>query len=178
MNKLITLPSKSLTLSKEVLKERQSLDTKVMGLKPKLIKGLSEMQEIRDIQLLANKHGNEMNGVKEFKFKTNVPYTEKIMLEQGKFVTLCHTCNFTCHKVCSYANDIDKKKCSAMNSLGYCNVCSKKCKWDLHHNAPYYYECKTRIEEKTNLDLQKMFVNSQSNKSKQEQILCGLEQQF
>lgn len=63
--------------------------------------------------------------------------TKKTSVKPGEYTTLCTICNFTCHAVCAYANDEEKKNCCVMTKDGYCTVCPKKCFWDKHKNVQF-----------------------------------------
>ena len=55
---------------------------------------------------------------------------------EGKFTTLCLTCQFTCHEICEYGDDNQKADCIAMTN-GKCTMCKDKCPWTAHKNAQW-----------------------------------------
>ena len=127
MNKLISLPQKSLKLSKEVLKLRKELETIIENLSKELNVGLTQMESLR---LILNKVDIEKKNLNTSNFEIEVDESniEKIPLKPGQYTTLCHQCNYTCHEICYIKDDDNKINCSAMRN-SYCKIYPKKCIW-------------------------------------------------
>ena len=173
-DRLSNLSNKSLNLSKKVLETRDKIQNKIVELKPLieqcqfLIEGIKN--EIKYVSTLTD----IINKTKNYKVKFKTPKISKEYLKPGLYTTTCLLCNRTCYNNCPYA-DNEKKKCAAMDSNGYCTVCSKKCPWTLHTNVPYVIKY-TEIEEEVTLEeLKKKYFDSQKKLSLSEQIIKGKE---
>ena len=166
--------SVSLKLTREVLSERDRLQTILKGLEPQINEGLAQLDEMRQEELILQQREAEIQHNKEFKFEIEVQKHRKVDLEKGRHVTNCTHCNFTCHHNCAFANDEDKFKCSAMMN-GYCQVCPDNCKWDEHHNTPYTFEYYTEKETRTSEDLKAKYDMAIDGKTKAESVMAGLE---
>ena len=174
MNKLISLPQKSLTKSKEVLNERKEITVKIENLKLELENGLSKLNSVKEVLKDIKLAKKEINDSKNYVKIIEVPKVEKIQLPVGKYTTTCLKCNRTCHKFCAYSSNEDKIKCCAMRKE-YCIICEGKCHYKLHENTPYYYEYSTVKETITLEKLKELYCTSKSNLSNYEQIKNGLE---
>lgn len=150
----------SLQLTKEVLKERQRLETVIKGLQPQIQSGLSKIDEIQQERKTLEMRESEVLANKEFTYRVNMTKQIKIDLECGEYVTNCLTCNCTCHFPCHIPNDADKYRCWAMDSErmdSRCRICDGKCSWKEHVNNPYRFELYTEEVEKTSADLKKKY---------------------
>ena len=155
--KLLTLPKKSLQLSRAVLEQRKYLEEKVQILSRKLKVGLNKIEEIKDIIKMVLNLKGDIDDSKNFTKKITQPAIKKIAKDPNYYATTCLTCTKTCHKHCHIKDDDNKKKCSAMDDKGYCQYCPKKCFWDVHKNRDYYLE--DIIEEKTIIFRSKRRIN-------------------
>lgn len=144
----------SLQLSREVLKERQQLECTVTGLQQRIKDGIAKIDELHQEEQVLKEHEADIQKNKNFTYKVKIAKQRKIDISgQGKYVTNCQQCNFTCHKPCSFSNDSDKFKCVAMDRGGItaarCQICPGNCHWKMHNNNSYYYE--TYEEEETRM---------------------------
>ena len=166
--------SVSLQLTREVLSERDRLQTILIGLEPQINEGLAQLDVMRQEEIILQQREAEIEHNKEFKYEIEVQKHRKVSIEKGRHVTNCLHCNFTCHPNCAYANDEDKFKCSAMND-GYCQVCPDGCKWDIHNNTPYTFEYYSEKETRTSEDLKAKYDMAISGKTKTQSVMAGLE---
>ena len=65
-----------------------------------------------------------------------------------------------------------------MDKSGNCTNCQKKCSWDTHKNLPYIFKYSTVNKVVTQKDLEERYYNSLNQKTKREQILLGLRNEF
>ncbi len=146
-----TAQPRSLQLTREVLEERQRLETNVNGLQPQINQGLAKMEEMRKERKIIKDHEADIETNKEFKYKIKLIKQRKVNTPAKHYVTNCLTYNRTCHKSCIYSNSEDKYQCSAMDGGGpsnaSCTVCPGKCGWRKHVNNPYYFELYEQEEE-------------------------------
>lgn len=167
----------SLRLTKEVLKEREQLQTLLEGLNPQIIMGLNKIEEMRQEELILQHHEMEIETNKKFTYTVDIAKPRQIDLQgTGRHTTTCLRCNFTCHKDCAYANDIDKRSCCAMGPDGNCTVCTMHCLWSEHRNLPYLIEYENVTETRTSDDLKKKYEKAVSGKSRVEGMLVQHEE--
>ena len=168
--------SVSLRLTKEVLKERDQLQTVIEGLNPQITMGLNKIEEMRQEELILQHHEKEIETNKEFIYTVDVTKPHQIDLKgTGRHTTTCLRCNYTCHKDCAIADDREKHGCLAMNSDGNCGVCTLNCNWSEHRNLPYLIEYETVTETRTSDDLKKKYETAISGKSKVQGMIAQLE---
>ena len=168
--------SVSLQLTREVLKERERLQTLLEGLSPQITMGLNKIEEMRQEELILQQHEMEIETNKKFRYEVEISKPRKIDLTgTGKYTTTCLLCNFTCHNNCAYSNDSDKEKCCSMGPDGNCTVCTAHCHWTEHKNLPYLIEYETVTETRTSDDLKRKYEKAVSSKSKLEAMIVELE---
>ena len=169
----------SLQLTREVLEEREQLETTINGLHPQIRRGLAKLEEMRQEEEVLQQHEAEITTNKDFTYVVDITKQRKVDLQgTGIHVTNCLRCNYTCHKECRIPKDEDKHKCSAMGTNGFCTVCTKKCKWDQHVNNPYRYEVYTEQEQRTSEDLKKNYDQAVDGKTKKERMMTAMDIQL
>lgn len=171
--RIIKLKPKSLDKSKDVLKERQTLETRVELLSESLTKILNKVDEVKSVIKMVKNLKGDLNDSKNFKYKTKKVQLERIPIPDGQLTTMCKQCGITCHEKC-YCENERKYDCSAMNSNGYCNICKSKCHWSVHINCPYIIKEKWVEEEAEFADLKKKYTNSKSTLNVKIQMLQNL----
>lgn len=119
---------RSLTLTREVLAEREAHETLIIGLQQQVRVGLDQLNQLQQEEQILKQREAEINANENFTYEIDVTKFEQISLEgTGRNKTTCRLCTFTCHDDCIYPDNSQKKKCSAMSSDGQCKVCPKKC---------------------------------------------------
>ncbi|KAI7793934.1 hypothetical protein IRJ41_009432 [Triplophysa rosa] len=171
------MKTKSLSLTQEVLKERQQLETLVEGLQPQINAGLSKLDEIKKTSAALEQHKAEMDANKDFEYEVEVVLPKKIENTTGRFLTNCQKCYFTCHDNCVYANDMDKHMCYAMTD-GYCRICPGKCVWNVHFNQKYKWEYVPEKVKKTYDELKQRFEDAHGEVMSKEKIFQMLDTEF
>ena len=167
----------SLQQTREVLSERDQLQTILIGLEPQINEGLAQLNEVRQEEIILQQWQVEIEHNKEFKYEIEVQKHRKVSIEKSRHVTNCSHCNFTCHNDCPYAKDEDKYKCSAINN-GYCQVCPGRCRWDIHNNTPYTFEYYSEKETRTSEDLKAKYDMAISGKTRVQSVMAGLERKL
>lgn len=171
--KLNNLSTKSLTLSKAVLSERNNLNLSVENLQIQLQNGLNKMSSIRDLFDQIDSAQKIINGSKNFETITENDKVVKENLPSGTYTTLCVVCNFTCHQICGIPDDRDKRGCWAISG-DYCTQCPSKCHWTNHHNAPYIIKT-VKVKQKVTLeDLKKKYDDGNKNLSLSQRLMNGM----
>ncbi|XP_062578218.1 uncharacterized protein LOC134240122 [Saccostrea cucullata] len=155
--------AKSLTLTKEVLEEREKLQTILSNIQPQVSAGLTKLNELRDQISTFLKHKNDLKDNKDFTYETQTVKQIQEDLEKGVYVTNCLICNITCHYPCGIPDDGNKINCFAMTN-GFCRICEKKCKWDEHKNAKYRFRYETVTETRTYEEMKKNYEKARGEK--------------
>ena len=176
MTKLVSLPQKSLRLSKDVLKLRKELEIIIENLSKELNVGLTRMESLRII-LNKVKIENKNSNFNDFEIEVDDSNIEKIPLKPGQYTTLCHQCNYTCHETCYIKDNEQKMHCAAMSN-GYCRQCPKKCKWQVHKNAGYILQYFTHKKKVTFEEMKKQYCKGKKNINELEEIKKGLVRDF
>ena len=172
----------SLHLTRDVLEERQKLETLVEGLHTQIKDGIVKIDALNQEEKVLRSHEVDILQNKDFTYTVTVTKHRKIDITEGWYVTNCQNCNFTCHRVCAYSNDQDKHRCSAMNGRGVanasCRVCPGHCHWKLHRNNPYYFETYEDEETRTSAELKEHFHTASTKKSGVEGMISKLEREL
>ncbi|KAI9999577.1 hypothetical protein NQD34_018386 [Periophthalmus magnuspinnatus] len=170
---------KSLTLTKEVLRERKQLEETVEDLQRKIKEGLSKQDEIKQTEEQMKTHEAEIERNKDFivSLKVIKPVQEDIS-GTGNYITNCQKCHHTCHYPCGIADDSAKKGCAAMDQNGYCTKCPGKCIWSDHYNQKYRWEYKEVIEEKTAEEIKKKYLKGTKDKMTVQNLVSKLKEEY
>jgi GTP-binding protein EngB required for normal cell division len=178
IQQLVKIPRKSLTQSKEVLKERQSLENSIKNLSNSLQMGLRTMESIRQtLDAIQNANLN-INASKGFEVRTKVTVWKTIDAPVGQYTTTCVRCNRTCHENCSYGPGESKEGCCAIGGNGYCTECPGRCHHSIHQNLPILLVSEEKEVVVTDKDLEKRYYDEKSKLSKQAQYINGLKNDF
>ena len=168
----------SLQLTREVLREREQLESILNSIYPKLQNGFSKIDTLQKEETLLRAKDSDVLANKDFEYKVKVTKQQKKNLKTGTYVTNCLICNFTCHFPCGIPNDDDKFYCAAMDDGGpnnaKCNVCPRKCDWQHHVNNQFYFEIYEEEETRTSEDLLKRYNVAKGAKDAAEQVINGL----
>ncbi|CAF0939829.1 unnamed protein product [Rotaria sordida] len=156
----------SLTLTKEVLTERQHLEAIVQGIQPQIQFGLNKLEELRQEIQVIKAHGNDILQNKKFQYKIKMTKQRKIDLPSNTYVTNCIKCNYTCHYPCGIPNDKEKYNCDAMVNKGLnasCSICPGKCIWNSHFNNTYRFELYQEDETRTSEEMKKRYEKARND---------------
>ncbi|XP_026169512.1 uncharacterized protein LOC113134371 [Mastacembelus armatus] len=163
---LNTIETKSLTMTKEVLRERKQLENSVERLQEQVKVGLAKLEELRETSKILKENEAEISRNKDFEFYVTIKKPTQVDISgPGTFFTNCQQCSYTCHNNCPYANDADKKHCSVIGSNGYCTVCPGKCYWNVHFNQKYRWEYIEVKEKRTVKELQEKYLKATKGKT-------------
>ena len=162
--------SVSLTMTKDVLKQRDRLQAIIGGLQRRIQDCLSDMELLRQERMLMQKHEAAITANKKFEDFVDIPWYDTEKLSPGTFVTTCLHCNINCHFPCAFSDNDDKKYCGAMSGA-YCTVCEDHCHWSVHKNTGERFVKKFRREKRTLEDLKKKYESASSEKSALENMI-------
>ena len=131
-------------MHREVIQEREKLQTIVQGLQPQIQAGLTKIDVLLQKRKILSNSEAAILSKKNFTCEVTETRQRMVYLDPGTYVTNCLECNYTCHERCAYADDSDKYRCSAMGEgrgtrSAKCGVCIGKCSWDDHKNNNYQF---------------------------------------
>ncbi|XP_039905286.1 uncharacterized protein LOC120744789 [Simochromis diagramma] len=170
---------KSLTMTKEVLRERKQLENSVENLQEQVKLGLAKLEEIKETSEKLKEHEAEISRNENFEFEVTVkkPYHDDIS-RTGNYITNCQQCHATCHYPCAYANDADKRSCSAMGPDGYCTQCPGKCIWNVHFNQKYKWGYEDVKEKRTIKELEEKYREATGEKMTVQKVIDKLNAEY
>ncbi|XP_038574940.1 uncharacterized protein LOC119902684 isoform X2 [Micropterus salmoides] len=173
------IESKSLTMTKEVLREREQLENSVENLQEQVKVQLAKLEEIKETSEILKEHEAEMKRNKNFEFEVTVMKPFEVDFSgTGNYLTNCQQCHVTCHYPCPYANDADLRHCAAMGSDGYCTECPGKCFWNVHYNQKYKWEYKEVKEKQTVKKLKEKYLKASEAKRPVQALIDKLKAEY
>ena len=158
---------KSLTLTREVLKERQWLDAFIPGLQAHVRVGLYILDAIQQEEETLKFHEKYIMDYKNFTYYVTEQKIKRLHLPVGIHTTTCRKCNFTCHNNCPYSDDRSKANHSAVSG-GYCTVCPNRCHRFDHSIIRYCYDYYTEKLAKTYYAQKELYEKAVSRKRQAE----------
>lgn len=167
---LTCMEARSLQLTKEVLEERKQLEAIMQSLQPQIQAILGKIGTLQQEERIMEQHKADIAANRNFTYTVTEPKIEKHDTLPGQHVTNCLKCNFTCHKDCAFANNDEKRHCSAMSGE-YCEICPKKCHWSCHVNNPFWFDVTEVTVRKTYADLKKRYEAAMTGKSTKEGVV-------
>ncbi|XP_063819139.1 uncharacterized protein LOC135057170 [Pseudophryne corroboree] len=173
---LSKIETKSLTLTKEVLKERKKLQIMLQALQPQIKTGLMKLDEIRKTQDVLQHKKDRMAANEDFEYEVTTTDPVQEVITHG-FITNCQKCHFTCHYPCQIADDKEKYNCAAMCN-NYCTVCPGKCIWNVHYNQKYKWDYVTKTEKRTYEELKKNYEAASGEVMTAEKVFIQLNKEY
>ncbi|CAL8366411.1 unnamed protein product, partial [Boreogadus saida] len=168
---LKVIETKSLTLTKEVLRQRAQLEISIENIQIKVKLVLTKLEEIKKESQILQAHESAIADNKEFDYEVSVTRPVKVKTED--YSMNCEECNVTCHKSCWLKLCIDLVKtvvtflptippvtnvlCEAFTWSGKCKECKGECPPTKHAFKAFYWGSETVIEKKTYKDLKKKY---------------------
>ena len=162
----------------DVPTEHTRLETIVKNIEPKLDAGMSKLHQLRtEIDSVEN---NKSVIASEGDFEYSVKSVQQVKkpLSPGTHTTNCEDCHFTCHDDCSFDDNDQKAKCTAMNEDGFCKECPDRCYWNKHKNTPYIYKFEEVTEKRKYSALKAKYETVKGKMQTPEQLLMAMEGEF
>eukprot|EP00485_Elphidium_margaritaceum_P004253 CAMPEP_0202696130 /NCGR_PEP_ID=MMETSP1385-20130828/9474_1 /ASSEMBLY_ACC=CAM_ASM_000861 /TAXON_ID=933848 /ORGANISM="Elphidium margaritaceum" /LENGTH=643 /DNA_ID=CAMNT_0049352241 /DNA_START=26 /DNA_END=1954 /DNA_ORIENTATION=+ len=187
-DRIDTLQTKSLTLTMEVLLEREQLQIYVKAIQPMIQAGLSKLEQLKqEIEIVKEKE-KEMSEFLDFEYKAKVTKYKKVA--DTKYIHYnCTRCPYTCREAyySTYLGRVGRQ--FYLKYLGgqyfrkpmknkQCTVCPCKCSESDHKEQKFKIVWYQQEEVQTYQGLKEKYVDAQSTKTEKEQILCGLQKEF
>ncbi|XP_034744435.1 uncharacterized protein si:ch73-170d6.2 [Etheostoma cragini] len=173
------IETKSLKMTKEVLRERKQLENSVENVQKQVKVGLAKLEEIKETTGKLKEHEGEISRNENFEFYVNIKKPIQINISgSGNYITNCQQCQVTCHYPCGIPNDADKASCCAMGSNGYCTECPNKCHWNVHYNQKYRWDYQDVKEKRTVQELKEKYQNATKAKISVKELVDKLKEDY
>ena len=170
------IQSVSLTMTRDVLENRERLEVIVEGLQKQIDTYLEEMETLRQEEQALQKYEEEIAANQNFSYTVQVPYYITIKLPPGQYATHCLNCHSTCHFPCPIPDDGEKWRCTAMDGSGptsaRCRQCVDKCSWKVHKSTRERFELVYKTETRQNEDLKKKYDYATSKKNEADRLIA------
>ena len=142
IKKVLILPRKSMSQSKEVLETRKKIEINVKALRNLLKQQLDKVDELNNKKNFIKENKDVIiNSKKNFLIPINKHYPEKVKLENNIKANNCNFCKTTCHEGCKDTGLMEfifKYYCSSFSG-GNCTACKNKCPCEKHELCDYKY---------------------------------------
>ncbi|CAL8347506.1 unnamed protein product [Merluccius merluccius] len=173
------IETKSLNLTKEVLRQRAQLENSIENLQKKVKLGLAKLEEIKQESQILQTHEAVITANGDFEYE--VSYKKAVQIDisnTGNFITNCQQCHMTCHYPCGIPNDADKRGCAAIGPDGNCTECPNKCPWDVHFNQKYRWDYEDVTEKRNFQDLKDKYQEATNKKMSVQDIIKKMEVEY
>ena len=171
-----TINTKTLSMTQQVLTERQQLEVAVVGFQEQVSIGLSKLKQMQEEERILHKHVADIEANKEFEYTIDEDHDERIPIT-NEFVTNCLKCNFTCHYPCGIVHDEEKHGCAAMRGSGesaQCGACPGHCHWRDHYNKNYRIITVKKKVTKTSNDLKNKYNSAIEGKTEVQSMVDNI----
>jgi len=173
IKRLEKLKKITLNQTKEVLNEREKLESLIVILQEKLTVGLDNVAQCKEEYKIICDIAKDIKDSANFTKNIRIPKVQKVALPVGQHTTYCLNCNRTCHKICRISKNELKYRCAAIKN-GNCIVCPKKCSWKVHTNYQYILEYYLAEETVTLEEIKKKYDDSKSKFFDRKRILQNI----
>ena len=169
-NYLDRVKPRSLTLTKDVLHEREQLEVYVQGIQFDIQKGLNKLEQLKkELQVVKN-HEADIDKNKNFYYTVEEEKVVTTPIELNRYTTNCIACKRTCHFDCGIKDDGNKSGCIAMSN-GKCTICPGHCIWNVHKNFPYIFEIVRETVKKPSAELKARYEDAKGKKLSAAQLI-------
>ena len=151
---LNAINTKSLTLTKEVLRQRAQLENSIENLQIKLKLGLTKLAEIDQECTILQKQEMAITANEAFEYEVSVTRLVKVKAKESSLN--CEKCNVTCHKSCKVQFGA-MYYCEVFNWRGNCVECKSKCPLSAHVREGFYWGSETVKEKRTFKELKEKY---------------------
>ena len=142
INKVLTLPRKSMSQSKDVLETRKKIEINVKALRFLLKQQMNKINELNNTKKFIQENQKVIiNRKNDFLIPVNRQYPEKVTLPNGIKANNCNFCKMTCHEGCKDTGPVEfifKNFCNSYTK-GYCTACKNNCSCEKHELCKYKY---------------------------------------
>ena len=172
--KLVTMQAQSLTLTREVLEERQELETVMLSLQVQMKLWVRKIFKLKQEERCMKEIEAKIAVNENFTYTVKTPKVVKHDISgTGIHVNNCLNCNYTCHKNCACTNGHDKINCCVFKD-GWCTVCPNRCHWKMHVLSPWWFEVTEETEERTYDELKQRYDEATQAKSRVQVMVANI----
>ena len=172
----------SLQLTREVLNEREQLETTIQALQEQIHAGLTKIENLKKEKQVLETSKADIAKNQDFTYQITETKLRKQNLKDGEHATNCLKCNFTCHRRCTLSTSSKQYRCSAMvrrfTPFAYCGACPGECSWEQHESTSYVIEYYQDIVTKTKDDIAKRYQSALDSKAAVESVIKGMEDEL
>uniref|UniRef100_A0A0P4WC47 Septin-type G domain-containing protein n=1 Tax=Scylla olivacea TaxID=85551 RepID=A0A0P4WC47_SCYOL len=178
LEQLLSVESKSLVLTKDVLEERKRIEVYIEGIQQDIQVGLSKLETLNREAKLLKEHEEDVNRNKNFTFEVEEDVFEIVNLNWERSMTNCMTCKRTCCKDCMVFLSPALYMCHAMGWNGNCNVCPRKCKFTEHKSCSFMFDIKRKKSQRTVDDIRLRYEKAQEKKLSAQNLVDRIRSEF
>ena len=174
----------SLQLTRQVLDEREQLETIIEGLQEQIHEGLTKLESLNKEKKVLEERKAEIVKNKDFTYEITETIPRKQDLKDGELATNCLKCDFTCHKKCTLKSSSKLYRCSAMSkkrfssSSAHCGACPGQRSWREHKNTSYVIELQQVTVTKTASDIAERYQCALDSKAAVESVIMKMENEL
>uniref|UniRef100_A0A8C5MDZ2 AIG1-type G domain-containing protein n=1 Tax=Leptobrachium leishanense TaxID=445787 RepID=A0A8C5MDZ2_9ANUR len=150
--------TKSLTLTREVLKEREALVNALEGLIPKIEEAVLKADVLKRNKIYLEEHKAEIQNNEQFESEQHEIIKVRTITTQDSLN--CTECESTCHHPCKISFHIRSFFSGIFSSDSLCKVCDHE--KDKHKREKYLWEQHVQTSKKTFLSMSRKYTTSGS----------------
>ncbi|XP_059926358.1 uncharacterized protein LOC132471243 [Gadus macrocephalus] len=171
---LNAMNTKSLTLTKEVLRQRAQLEISIENLQRNMKLSLTKVEEIKkEREILQTQEAIPANEA----FEYEVSITKPVKVKAKELSLNCNKCNVTCHKSCKVQFDT-MYYCEAFTLVATCVECIGKCSLKAHVRESFYWDSETVKEKRTFKMLKEKYEMALKKKMSDADIIKNKENEY
>lgn len=178
LEQILTVESKSLVLTKDVLEERKRIEVFVEGIQQDIQVGLSKLDTLNKEAKILKEYEEDVDRNKTFTFEVEEDVFEIVNLEWNRSMTNCLTCKRTCCKDCFVLLTPALYMCHAMAWNGTCKICPRKCKLTEHKSCSFMFDVKRRKSQRTVDEIRVRYEKAQEKKLSAQHLIDRIKIEF
>ncbi|KAK0137269.1 Stonustoxin subunit alpha [Merluccius polli] len=172
------IETKSLTLTKEVLKQRAQLENSIENLQKKVKLGLAKLEEIKQVSQILQTNEAVITATGKFEYEVRCTKPVQIDISKtGNWSLNCQKCKTTCCYPCHVKLDLTYM-CYAMGLSGNCTQCPNNCHHSKHATQKFRWEYKEVKEKRTYQDLKDKYEEATKKKMSVQDIIGKMKVEY
>lgn len=178
LEQLLSVESKSLVLTKDVLEERKRIEVFVEGIQQDIQIGLSKLETLNKEAKILKEHEEDVDRNKNFTFEVEEDVFEIVNLDWNRSMTNCMTCKRTCCRDCMVFISPALYMCHAMNWSGSCKICPKHCKFTEHKSCSFMFDIKRKKSQRTVDEIRDRYERAKEKKLSAQNLIGRIKAEF